>query len=81
MSTAQYWVGIDVSKNRLDINVRPSGESFQISNCPVGVEQLLEIIKPLAPQLVVFEATGGLESLATVALSRAGLAVTVVNPR
>ncbi len=81
MSTQEYWVGIDVSKNELDIHVRPAGQCLRLSNCPEGVEQLVGVVEPLAPQLIVLEATGGMESLAAVALSRVGLAVAVVNPR
>jgi transposase len=73
-------VGIDVSKDRLDVNVLPSGEAFFDANDAAGVEKLAGRLAELSPTLVVMEATGGFETLAAAALSSAGLPVAVVNP-
>jgi len=73
-------VGIDVSKDRLDIALRPSGEVFAIERNPVGLEQLTRRLKELSPVLVALEATGGFETIVAAALAGAGLAVVVVNP-
>ncbi len=81
MSTTKYWVGIDVSKKELDIHIRPTGKSFSTTNNQSGIDQLSDSLNQLSPQLIVLEATGGMEILAAVALSRRGLAVAVVNPR
>ena len=81
MSTTKYWVGVDVSKKELDIHIRPTGKSFSTTNNQSGIEQLSDSLNQLSPQLIVLEATGGMEILAAVALSRRGLAVAVVNPR
>src|SRR4051794_41515033 len=61
MDKAPTFVGIDVSKHRLDIHSRPSGESFTIGHDDEGVAALVERLAALAPTLVVLEATGGLE--------------------
>jgi transposase len=73
-------VGIDVSKDRLDVHVLPSGEAFWISNDQAGVEDLVQRLAALSPSVVGLEATGGFERLAVAALAGAGLAVVVVNP-
>lgn len=73
-------VGIDVSKERLDVHVLASGEAFFERNDTGGVERLLERLKAQPPCLVALEATGGFETLAAAALSAAGVPVAVVNP-
>lgn len=73
-------VGIDVSKDRLDVHVGPSGEAFAVGNDHAGAEELAARLGSLAPHAVALEATGGLERLAVAALTGAGLPVMVVNP-
>src|SRR5580693_6590436 len=46
------YVGIDVSKDRLDVAVRPSGESFVVSRTGAGIDELIERLKPLSIKLV-----------------------------
>src|SRR5438093_1680769 len=75
------FVGIDVAKAHLDIALRPSGERWTVPNDAGGVVTLVERLQPLHPTLMVLEATGGLERVATAALATAGLPVVVVNPR
>jgi transposase len=74
-------VGIDVAKAWLDVAVWPSREAWRVPNDESGVATLAERLAPLAPDLVVLEATGGLEIPAAAALAGAGLPVAVVNPR
>jgi transposase len=73
-------VGIDVSKDRLDVALRPSGEVFVVERAASGLDRLVGRLKSLAPQLVALEATGGFETVVTAALAAAGLPVVVVNP-
>jgi len=73
-------VGIDVSKDRLDIAVRPSGEVFAIERNPAGLEQLTLRLGALSPNLVALEASGGFETVVAAALAAARLPVVVVNP-
>ena len=72
--------GLDVAKAQLDIAVRPSGERWAVPNDADGVVTLVDRLQALHPTLMVLEATGGLERVATAALATAGLPV-VVNPR
>jgi transposase len=73
-------VGIDVSKDRLDVAVRPGGEAFAVERNASGLDRLAERLRALSPQFVALEATGGFETIAAAALGAAGLPVVVVNP-
>lgn len=77
----QVWVGIDVSKLCLDVALRPTGETISFENSDTGVLALVAYLCPLAPSLVVLEATGGYQALVVAAMAKAGLALAVVNPR
>jgi transposase len=79
--TPPCYIGIDVSKDHLDVYLRPQAQAFQVSNDPDGLAQLVERLAPLAPAGIVLEATGGLEVPAAAALAAAGLAPALVNPR
>ncbi len=82
MSESTSFVGIDVSKNVLDVHVLPAGEHWQVSNDEAGCVQLIERLKPLGEAaLVVMEATNVFWRMAAAALAGAGLACAVVNPR
>ncbi len=73
-------VGIDVSKDRLDVAVRPSGEFFVVERNAAGLEQLIKRLKAISPRIVALEATGGFETVAAAALASAELPVVIVNP-
>ena len=73
-------VGIDVSKDRLDVAERPSAEVFVVERNAAGLEELVERLRSLGPHLVALEATGGFETVVAAALAAAGLPVVIVNP-
>ena len=73
-------VGIDVSKDRLDVAVRPSGESFAVDRTGAGIDELIERLRSLSIKLVAVEATGGFETVVAAGLAGASLPVVVVNP-
>src|SRR4051794_35840813 len=81
MDKASVFVGIDVAKHRLEVHLRPSGESFTINHGEEEVAALVERLGALEPALIVLEATGGLEVRLAAALAAASLPVAVVNPR
>jgi transposase len=74
------FVGIDVSKDRLDVAVRPDGTAFAVERNAAGLETLVAQLRELAPQLVAIEATGGFETIVAAAIAGAGLPLVVVNP-
>jgi transposase len=74
-------VGIDVSKDRLDVHVRPQGTIFATGRDDAGLAELIEALRQLDPAPIVLEATGGYETLVASALAAAHLPLAVVNPR
>ena len=75
------FVGIDVSKPRLDVHVRPSGESWSVANDAQGHGELVRKLRGMSPALVVIEATGGYQASVVAELGANGIVVAVVNPR
>jgi transposase len=74
------YVGIDVSKDRLDVHVLPQDEAFFVERNGKGLTDLVERLRSFAPSLIAVEATGGFESTTAAALAGAGLPLAVVNP-
>jgi transposase len=79
MAKVLTWIGIDVSKGRLDLAASPSGDRLSVSGEELG--RLVSWVGKRRPHLVVLEATGGYEREAVAALAAKGWAVAVVNPR
>jgi transposase len=73
-------VGIDVSKERLDVCLRPGGEALAFSRDAAGIEALVARLAGQSCGLVAVEATGGFETVVVASLGAAGLPVVVVNP-
>ena len=81
MSQEPIYVGLDVSKERIDIAARPTGTSWSVSYDSDGVDDLVAQLKDLKPAGVITESTGGLELPLVAALAASSLPVAVVNPR
>ena len=77
----KQWVGIDVCQKYLDVYIRPQEKLFQVTNDEIGITKLVSTLKSIQPELIVLEATGGMEIDATIKLTTAGLSVAVINPR
>ncbi len=74
-------VGIDVSKERLDVCLMPGSETLVVSNDQPGIESLLGRLRQSPPKLVVLEASGRYERPVAAALAASGIVLAVVNPR
>lgn len=81
LTNPPVFVGIDVAKDRLDVHVLPMGHAFALPRDGEGLASLIERLRPLAPALIVLEATGGFETVVTAALAGADLPLAVINPR
>ncbi len=75
------YVGIDVAKSTFEVAATGQGQTLSLGNDEAGHAQLCELLVPLSPRLVLLEATGGYEQQLALALSAAGLRVSVINPR
>jgi transposase len=80
-STAAQSVGVDISKDALDVAIHPGGESFRITNNPEGHRALIKRLKGFDIARIVFEATGAYHRLLQQTLVKAGLPWVKVNPR
>jgi len=77
----KLFVGVDVSKNSLDVAIGTQKDIITFANDQKGVDSLVKKLRRIDVQLTVFESTGGYELLATSLLAEAGLPVVIVNPR
>ncbi len=81
MSSSKSFIGIDVSKENLDVAVRPTGEEKSFAHDEKGLLQMADWIQSLDLPLVVLEATGGLEKAPVCILASRGVRLVVMNPR
>ena len=79
--TTDQWVGIDVAQATLMIGVWPEERTWETVNTPDGVDELVRVLREIAPARIVLEGTGGLQAPVVAALGLAGLPVVVMNPR
>jgi transposase len=75
------FIGIDISRDRLDVHALPEGSALSTPNEAAGIDALIADWQGAPPELVVVEATGGYERLLAASLAGAGIPVAVVNPR
>jgi len=73
-------VGVDVSKDWLDIATTAAVEAWRVRNSPEGLSQLVGELGGLDVHRVVLEASGGYEGAALATLHAAGLAVVLIQP-
>jgi transposase len=81
LEVTPIFVGIDISKARLDVAMRPTGERESVANDKAGIKALIKRLANIPSTLIVLEATGGFERPVMHALVSADLPVVVVNPR
>ncbi|MGH7261412.1 MAG: IS110 family transposase [Burkholderiales bacterium] len=81
MTTIEKFVGIDVSKDTLDVRIEPDAQALSVAYNDEGIGQVCQRLIEVAPWLIVMEATGGLETRLASELAAKGLKVAVVNPR
>lgn len=81
MKNTAQWVGIDVSKATLDVYIRPLGITLKVANTELEISKLVEELKSYDLNLIVIEATGGLETEVIIQLQAALLPVALINPR
>jgi transposase len=77
----ELWIGIDVSKDSLDVYIHPTAKRYQFKQNDEDLRKLCETLKGLPPAMAVLEASGGYESTAAGMLANSGFPVVVVNPR
>jgi len=81
MTETETYVGIDVSKARLDVAIVPGEQTWSVANDDGGITELVDKLKGLTPKLVLLEATGGLERRVLARLVGGGQPAMAINPR
>ncbi len=81
MPQSEVFVGIDVSKDQLDVHIRPAFEALTFAYDEDGIADLVRRLVQLESMLIVLEGTGGIESRLVAVLAAHGLPVVIVNPR
>ena len=77
---SQHFIGIDISKDSLEIAIFGQAGSWQVTNTAKQVTKLADQLDEMQPELIVLEASGGYEMLAISILGQAGLPVALINP-
>lgn len=75
------FVGIDTCKKELEVAIYNTSFHITVRNNSKGIQNLVDQLKSLSPDLIVIEATGGLELDAAKELYMAGFPIAIVNPR
>lgn len=81
MKNISHWVGVDVSKATLDVYIRPIGKAFKVANSETEIANLVKELQSYNLNLIVLEATGGLETELVIQLQAALLPIALINPR
>ena len=81
VTTVEIFVGIDVSKNTLDVRIDSDSTILHVAYDAAGIKTVGKRLTEAAPTLIVMEATGGLETRLATELVAKGLPVAVINPR
>jgi transposase len=81
MTQEKAWVGVDISKETLDVYVLPQALRLVQPNTEAGIQALIEQLRPLGVFQVVMESTGGYERTLVRGLQQAGIPMAIVNPR
>lgn len=77
----RIFVGVDVSHDHLDVHVRPSAVRKRFANSAAGIAELLDLVRSLHAERILFESTGPYQKAAVGALLAEGLPAVVVNAR
>ena len=80
-TTAPVFVGVDVSKEQLDVAIGCDGPAFSFGNEERSIANLVAELRARNAGLVVLEATSGFEVPLAAALAAAHLPLAIVNPR
>lgn len=80
MTQDRVFVGIDVSKDRLDVHVHPAGERLAVGNEPAGWQALRQRLRRLRAAAVAVEASGGYERGVLDDLADHGIAAYRLDP-
>lgn len=77
----EIYIGVDISKDYLDIFIYPTGKSYRIKNADHDIKQFIKKINVYNVKQIACEATGGYEILLKKLLKKSSLNLKVIDPR
>lgn len=77
----KFYIGIDISKEKLDVAITNNNSLLQFSNDQIGFKELVKILPNKNYTLIVIEATGGYERQIANYLRRKKFNVAIVNAK
>ena len=80
-TTTTYFLGVDVSKDKLDIYHHPQGKHEQIANEKQAISSFLKRVKKLSNAKITVEATGGYQDMLVSLAQGESVEIGVANPR
>lgn len=80
-TNSEEYVGIDVSKDKLDVAIWGEKDCLEVGNSKKGIVKLVKQMIARTPRLIVVEATGGYEEAVVQAMYEAGVRVALVSPQ
>lgn len=81
ITLSSVYVGIDVSKNNLDVYIYPIGKRFKVDNSTIGISILIKELMQYQCVQVACEATGGYEQLLVQCLQKSSYDTWIIDPR
>lgn len=78
---AKVHIGVDISKNNLDIHIYPLGRAFRIDNSEAAIKKLIKEIAQYDVAQIACEATGGYEKRLNWSLRKSNYTLWVIDPR
>lgn len=78
---AKIYVGVDVSKKKLDVHLMPVGKALSVANTSAGIKKLLQTLENYEIGQVVCEASGGYELAMIQALKEKEITTWCVEPK
>jgi transposase len=77
----EVFVGIDISKDQLDVHLLPEDVHTAVKNDAEGIASLIMRLQQEYPTIIIMEASGGYEISLAAEFGSVSLPVAVVNPR
>jgi transposase len=81
MNLTKIFVGVDISKDSLDVHLLPEKKYFRVQNDTSGLQKLMQNLSEYTVARIVCEASGGYETLLIRTLSQANYPIWLIEPK
>lgn len=81
MNLTKIFVGVDISKDSLDVCFLPENKHFKVQNDALGLKKMIQNLSEYDVKRIVCEASGGYEALLIRALSQTNYPIWLIEPK